>query len=268
MIRVKNMISKIAIYLVLGIFGVLWIMPITVAVKKSFNINGLGNYKYVLNYEKISYYSVILNSFFIAAMTAISVIIITTLAGYAFSKMTFRGSRLIYIMILACLAIPLASVIMPLFFTIKKLGILDTYSGVILPMTAFNAPMMLMITKNYFDTIPNELLESAEIDGCSTFQKYRLIMMPLAVPILANVGVLTFVYTWNDYLTPLLVIRDEGLYTVTLASQYFMETTYQSPENIAQIYAAMLLMTLPSVLVYLLSQRYLQTGITAGSVKG
>lgn len=263
-------IWKIAVpaYCVLTICLLIWIAPIWTAVSKSLSINGLGNYKYVLTHEKISYLKVVLNSFLIAVSTSLAVVIITTLAGFGFSKMHFRGRKVIYIMILACLAIPVAAVTMPLFFTVKNLKMLDTYRGVILPLLAFNAPMMLMIVKNYFDGIPNELLESARIDGCRSFQIYRIIMLPLSVPILANIAVLTFVYSWNDYLVPLLIIRDEAKYTVTLASQYFMETTYQSPENVAQLYAAMLLMTIPSVIVYLCSQKYLQSGITAGAVKG
>jgi len=86
--------------------------------------------------------------------------------------------------------------------------------------------------------------------------------------IIANVMVLTFIYSWNDYLIPLLVMRNEQNYTVTLAAQYFVSSTYQSPEDVARIYAVMLLLTLPSILVYLFSQKFLVVGIASGSVKG
>ncbi len=128
--------------------------------------------------------------------------------------------------------------------------------------------MMLLMTKNYFDSIPDELLESARIDGASSFGIWYEFMLPLGKPIIANVMVLTFIYTWNDYLVPLLVLRSEENYTVTLAAQYFMSSTYQSPEDVARIYAVMMLLTLPSILVYLFSQKFLVSGITAGSVKG
>jgi len=87
------------------------------------------------------------------------------------------------------------------------------------------------------------------------------------VPIIATVGVLTFVYCWNDYLIPLLMIRGEAMSTVTLASRYFMETTHQTPSDVARVYAALILMTIPSVVIYLFSQKYLQSGVTAGAVK-
>ena len=128
--------------------------------------------------------------------------------------------------------------------------------------------MMLLMLKNYFDTIPDELLESVRIDGGSSFCIWRQFMIPLSVPMIANVLVLTFIYSWNDYLVPLLVMRSEENYPVTLAAQYFMSSTYQSPIDVARIYAVMILLTLPSILIYLASQKFLVAGITSGSVKG
>ena len=255
----KKAKSNIFVYIVLALCAVIWLFPIIIAFVKSFNINGFGNYKYVLTYEKISYFRVIANSMIVAIVTAVTVALITTLAAFAFSKMKFRGNKIIYGAILACLAVPVAAVTSPLFDTIKHLGLLDSKLGVIVPLVAFNAPMMLLMIKNYFDTIP---------DGASTPRIWIEFMVPLSVPIIANVLVLTFIYAWNDYLVPLLVMRSEENYTVTLAAQYFMSSTYQSPEDVARIYAVMMLLTLPSILVYLFSQKFLVSGITAGSVKG
>lgn len=261
-------IRKIIFYIILILFAAIWIAPIATAFKKSLMLNGLKNYHYVLTYEKINYFTVVGNSLIVAISSAVLVGLITTLGGYAFSKMHFIGQKVIYLMILACLAVPIASVTMPLFVTIKKLHLIDTQLGLIIPLVAFNTPMMLMMIKNYFDGIPNELLESAQIDGASSFCIYRNVIIPLSGPILANVLVLTFIYTWNDYLIPLLVVRSDPNYTVTLAAQYFMSTVFQSPTDVARIYAAMLLLTIPSIIVYLFSQKYLQIGLTAGAIKG
>jgi raffinose/stachyose/melibiose transport system permease protein len=254
-------------YAAILIFLVLWIAPVYTAIIKSFSINGVANYLFVLTHPKVNYFRVVFNSVFIASCTALIIVLITTLASFAFSRMRFRLSKPLYYMILACLAIPVASVTSPLFFTINRMKLLDTYGGVILPLVAFNAPFMLMLVKNYFDGIPHELLEAAKIDGVSTFQVYRHIMLPLSIPIIATVAVLTFVYSWNDYLIPLLMMRSEEKYTVTLAARYFMETTHQSPADVARVYSALIMMTIPSVAVYLFSQKFLQTGITAGAIK-
>lgn len=258
----------LATYIVLILFAAVWVLPLIIAVTKSFTINGFGNYYYVLTYEKISYFRVIFNSLFIGCTSAITVTLITALAGFAFSKMHFPGQKIIFGAILACLAVPVAAVTSPLFSTIKRFGLIDNHFGVILPLVAFNAPMMLLMIKNYFDGIPDELIESARIDGASTFCIWRKFMIPLSVPMIANVLVLTFIYSWNDYLVPLLVMRSEKNYPVTLAAQYFMSSTYQSPVDVARIYAVMILLALPSILVYLASQKFLVAGITAGAVKG
>lgn len=255
-------------YVVLALCAVIWLYPIGVAVVKSFHLNGFDNYKYVLTYDKISYFRVVGNSMFIAVTSAIVVTLIVTLAAFAFSKMKFYGRKIIFGAILACLAVPVAAVTSPLFAAIKTLGFLDKHVGVIMPLIAFNAPMMLLMVKNYFDTIPDELLESARMDGASTLRIWYEFMIPLCVPIIANVLVLTFIYSWNDYLVPLLVMRSQDNYTVTLAAQFFMSSTYQSPTDVARIYAVMMLLTLPSIIVYLFSQKFLVSGITSGSVKG
>lgn len=264
----KNWKASAVCYFVLSLCAVIWLYPIGVAIIKSFHLNGFDNYKYVLTYDKISYFRVVGNSLFIAVTSALVVTLIVTLAAFAFSKMTFYGKKLIYGAILACLAVPVAAVTSPLFAAIKTLGFLDKHVGVIMPLIAFNAPMMLLMVKNYFDTVPDELLESARMDGASTLRIWYEFMIPLCVPIIANVLVLTFIYSWNDYLVPLLVMRDQNNYTVTLAAQYFMSSTYQSPTDVARIYAVMMLLTLPSIIVYLFSQKFLVSGITAGSVKG
>lgn len=264
----KRIRSTVGTYLILIFFAAIWILPLIIAITKSFTINGLGNYQYVLTYEKISYFRVIFNSMFIGITTSVTVTVITALAAFAFSKMHFPGGKVIYGAILACLAVPVAAVTSPLFSTIKHLGLIDKHFGVILPLVAFNAPMMLLMIKNYFDTIPDELIESARIDGANSFCIWRKFMVPLSVPMIANVLVLTFIYSWNDYLVPLLVMRSEENYPVTLAAQYFMSSTYQSPVDVARIYAVMILLALPSILVYLASQKFLVAGITAGAVKG
>lgn len=263
----QTFLHKILCYLALFLFALIWIAPIATAFDKSMMINGWQNYRYILTYEKINYFRVVGNSMTVAISSALIVGTITTLGGFAFSKLNFYGRKTIYMMILACLAVPVASVTMPLFVTIKALHLIDSRLGLIIPLVAFNAPMMLMMIKNYFDGIPNELLESAQIDGATPMHIYRSVMIPLSGPILANVLVLTFIYTWNDYLIPLLVVRTEPRYTVTLAAQYFMSTVFQSPTDVARIYAAMLLLSVPSIIIYLFSQKYLQTGITAGAIK-
>ncbi|OZG63050.1 sugar ABC transporter permease [Bifidobacterium lemurum] len=259
--------TTVIMYAVLAFFFIIWIFPIYTAITKSLQVGGWNSYLSVISNEDVHYFRVVFNSFFISVATAAIVVLITSLAGFAFAKMKFAGSRVLYVLLLACMAVPIASVTMPLFFTIKTFHLTNTYLGIIIPLVAFNALQMLLLWKNYFDGIPDEIIEAARVDGCSTLRIYGRILMPLSTPMIATTGVLTFVYSWNEYLIPLLLIRDESKYTVTLASTYFMETRSQTPEMVAQEYAALILMTIPSIIVYLISQKWLQAGITSGAVK-
>lgn len=260
--------ERFIIQLILILFFILWMYPITQSIIESLKIKGLDNYLAVLKYPKINYPRVLFNSFFIAISSSFVVTVIASLAAYAFSKMKFVFKNVLYYSLLACLAIPAAAVMTPMFFTAKALHMMNSYRSLILPLVAFNAPFMLMVLKNYFDSIPDTILEAASIDGSSTFRTYATIIMPLGLPAIVNVAVLTFIYSWNDFLIPLLFVRKEQMYTVTLATQFFTAAKNQTPEMVAQLYAALMLMTLPSILIYMFSQKYLQAGLTTGAIKG
>lgn len=261
-----RILARIVMYVTLTFLAVIWLYPIGVAIWKSVAVGGWGNYSVVLNHDTFNYWSAIGNSFLMAGVSAIVITTISALAGYAFSKMRFRGSEVIYRLLLACLAVPIAAVVTPLFFSINFLGLRDSYIGVILPMIAFNVLMMLLMMRNHFDTIPDELIEASTIDGCNSFTIWWRVLLPLTGPTAATVGVLSFVYCWNEYLLPTLLISDRDLFPVTQAIS-LLQFERMSQEQIAQLYAGLILMTVPSVIVYLISQRYLQAGVTAGAVK-
>jgi len=259
--------QKVVIQVILIFISVIWIVPLFTAVVESLKIGGFNNYLLVLNHPKISLPRVTYNSFFIATVSCLAVTFMVALAGYAFSKMQFKGKSIFYYSLLVCLAIPPAAILTPLLITTKVLGLMDTHIAVILPVVALQLPFMLMIVKNYFDTIPSPILEAARIDGCTSFKVFYMIIVPLAKPALINALVLTFISAWNEYLIPLLFIRKPAKYTVTLATTYFSGGMHQTPDLLAQQYAALILISLPSIVVYIFCQKYMQAGLTAGAVK-
>ena len=258
---------KLLIQAALGVLVVLWVAPLTIALVKSLDVNGLDNYVEVLNTPEISVVRVVLNSFFVAFVTAAILTVVVSLAAYAFSKMRFRFSNILYYLLLICLTIPFAAIIAPLFVTVRGLGVMNTYLALIIPMAAFQAPCLLLILKNYFDTVPNDVLEASTIDGASRLQTLYHVLLPLGRPAIVNIVVLSFISSWNEYFIPLMFARDTDMYTVTLATTFFTGTTFQTPEMVAQLYATLIMMTIPSILIYILAQRYLQEGLTAGAVK-
>ena len=266
MLKRKRLLAWVAMYATLVVLAALWMYPIIVAIVKSFSVGGIDNYAAVLDHPQFNYWSAIGNSFLMAGGSTLIIVAISVLGGYAFSRMTFRGSTFLYRALLACLAIPVASVVTPLFFTINSIGLRDNYLGVIIPLVSFNVLTMLLLMKNHFDGIPQELIEAATIDGAKPFGILWRIFLPLSGPVLANISVLSFVYTWNEYLLPNLLISSESKYPVTQAVA-LLQFERMSQEQIGQLYAGLILMTIPSVIVFLFSQRYLQSGLTAGAVK-
>lgn len=265
-VRRTHIGAAIAMYAALIAFAAIWLYPIVVAVQQSIVVGGWNNYAVVLNHPVFNYWQAIGNSFLMAGVSTIAIMVIASLAGYAFAKMRFRGKEWLYRLLLACLAIPVAAVVTPLFFTVNAVGLRDTYLGVIIPLTAFNVLVMLLIMRSHFESIPDELIEAATIDGCSTFAVWWRILLPLSGPALATIGVLSFVYCWNEYLLPNLLISSPEMFPVPRAIS-LLQYPRMSQEEISQLYAGLILMTIPSVLVYVVSQRYLQSGITAGAVK-
>lgn len=262
----RRLLARSAMYAVLVFLAALWLYPIGIAIYKSVQSGGWNNYAVVMNHPTFNYWHAIGNSFLMAGVSSLAIMVIASLAGYAFSKMRFRGREVIYRLLLACLAVPIAAVVTPLFFTINSMQLRDTYTGVIIPLVAFNVLTMLLLMRNHFDGIPDEIIEAATLDGCGSWSVWWRVLLPLSGPALATIGVLSFVYSWNEYLLPNLLLSSPELFPVTQAIS-LLQFDRMSQEQISQLYAGLILMTIPSVLVYLTSQRYLQSGITAGAVK-
>lgn len=258
--------ATVVMYTALIVLAVIWLYPIGIALYSSLSPGGWDNYQAVLNHETFDYWRAVGNSALIAGSSTLAILVISSLAGYAFAKMRFAGREWIYRLLLACLAIPVAAVVTPLFFTVKSMGLLNTIPGVVVPLTAFNVLIMLLIMRNHFEGLPDELLEAATLDGCGRFATWWRVLIPLSGSALATVGVLSFVYGWNEYLLPNLLLTSPDLFPIPKAIT-LLQYPRMSMEQIAQLYAGLILMTIPSVAVYIGCQRYLQTGITAGAVK-
>jgi raffinose/stachyose/melibiose transport system permease protein len=160
---------------------------------------------------------------------------------------------------------PAATAILPLFIKIRDLGLLNSYWGVILPQVAFSLAMAILLLRNAFKELPDELLDAALMDGCGYFRYFVYITLPLSGPILATVAVISFVASWNNFLLPLVVLNSESRYPWTLGLM-----AYQGQYSTSwQLVLAFITLTIaPAILMFLLAQRYIVAGLTAGAVKG
>lgn len=192
-------------------------------------------------------------------------IFLASLAAFALSRLRFPRQKELLLIIVLGTMIPVQVALGPIFHLILDLGLLNTYTGILLPYIAFGLPYHIFMLTNFFKTIPRELDEAALIDGCSRFGLYWRIIMPLSMPILATLFILDFVSTWNEFSIALVILQTSKMWTVPLGlmsfSGYF---TMDYPG----LNAAVLITIIPVIIVYLIFQRYFIAGLTAGAVKG
>jgi raffinose/stachyose/melibiose transport system permease protein len=178
--------------------------------------------------------------------------------------MKFAGRRLLFNAILVGLVLPVIALIVPLFILIARLQLFNNFIAVIVPLAAVLIPLTLLLTKNYLDGIPVEIIEAAKIDGASSFSTLFRIVIPLSRPITAVIIVWAFLNSWNEFFLPLLFLQDPDLQVITQVPTYFT-STYGS--DVPKIFAALVLISLPIVIAYLSMQRYFERGLSAGAIK-
>ena len=200
-------------------------------------------------------------SFFSVALT----LIVAAMAAFTFAHLKFFGSRMLLNYITAGLLFPAATAILPLFIKVRDLGLLDSYFGVILPQVAFSLAMSILLLRRFFKDLPEELMEAALVDGCSYMRFFWSITLPLSRPILATVATIVFVHSWNNYLLPLVMLNTDALYPWPLGVMVY-QGEYSSDWHL--ILAFITLTILPTILMFILAQKHIVAGLTAGAVKG
>ncbi|HHA4306485.1 TPA: carbohydrate ABC transporter permease [Enterococcus faecium] len=209
--------------------------------------------------EVISRFSVgtyLLNSIFYGLTFACGSIIVHSLAGFAFAKVNFSGKKIIFGALLALLIVPMETVLIPQFTIVNSLGLVNTRLAVILPAmaSAFN----IYLFRNFFIAIPEEIIESAKLDGANIVKIFFHIMLPMSKPAIATVGVLSFISSWNDYIWPLMVLTDSSKFSMQVAITTINTT---QPVYINQVMAVLTIATIPLIIVYIVAQKYILQGL-------
>ncbi len=211
------------------------------------------------------YWQLLGNSFAISTMTTILTLIVASMAAFVFAHLRFFGSRMLLNYFTMGLLFPAATAILPLFIKVRDLGLLDTYFGVVLPQVAFALAMSILLFRRFFRDLPTELLEAALVDGCSYPRFFRFVTLPLSRPILATVGTITFVHSWNAYLVPLVMLNSDAMYPWPLGIMVY-QGEYTADWHL--ILAFITLTILPTFLLFVFAQKHIVAGLTAGAVKG
>ncbi|HEY4644006.1 MAG TPA: carbohydrate ABC transporter permease [Bacteroidota bacterium] len=208
---------------------------------------------------------IILNSAVVAVSTTVLSLLIGSLAGYSLAALKIRGKQLTLGLILSISMFPPIATVSPLFIIIRALGLRDTYIALIVPYAAFALPLTIWIVTNFFKEIPADLQEASKIDGCTPFQTFFKVYLPLAAPGLVTAGILVFIFSWNEFLYALTFTTTERSQTIPVGIALF-PGLFEIPWG--DIAAATIIVTIPIVLVVFSFQRRIVSGLTAGSVKG
>jgi multiple sugar transport system permease protein len=204
-----------------------------------------------------------LNTFIVTTAIVVSNLLLCSLAAYGFARIRFWGKNIAYFFLLATLMIPIQVVIIPTFLIVKRMGLIDTLGALIVPNLA-NVFGIFLLTQ-FFRTLPIELEEAARIDGASRLKILFTIVLPLSLPALATVAVIQFLWTWNDFLWPLVTIYKESAFTIQLGLQSF-QGSHVNDTNL--LMAGNVMSMLPVLLLFIAAQRYFVRGIATQGLKG
>lgn len=222
--------------------------------------------KFTSNYRNlwktVPYNRYFVNSVFIATASTLLTLFFCSLGGYAFAKYQFRGQKILFGILLASMMVPFQVLLVPLFGLMYDIGWLNSYKAIIIPFSVGAFGVFLM--RQFIVTIPSELLDAARIDGCSEFGIYYRIVLPIIKPALGALTIYSFLGSWNGYLWPLIILRDEAKYTLPIGLANLVGTYRQ---DYGMLMAGTLLSLMPIVILFLAMQREFVQGITLGSVK-
>lgn len=202
------------------------------------------------------------NSFFIASSEMIAVCLVSATAGYVLAKKVFPGRRFIFIILIAAMMLPKQVILVPLFTMLADFGWIDTYRGLVLP--AIGWPFGVFLMKQFSQTIPTELLEAAEMDGSGELQTFYHIVLPMLKPALGALAIFTFILSWNDYFSQLVITRSTSMMTLPLGIAT-MQGEYKTDYGVMMAGAA--LASIPMIVIFTLFQKSFTQGITMGSIK-
>ncbi len=206
-----------------------------------------------------------LNSILVTVISVALILILASMAGYALSHLTFRGSRVMFLIILATMMVPFQVIMVPLIKVLSDMGLMDSYPGLIAAYVSQFLPFTVFFMTAFYTGIPKEITEAARVDGNSLWGVWRRIMLPLGRPALLSMGILNALFCWNDILIALLIMQSPSNRTVMVGVSALRG---QYPDNIPTYMAGVILVVLPLVIVYILFQRQITTGVTAGATKG
>ena len=262
----------LVVFVLVSVFPLLWVFKMSIVQKAEVTATpptilpqSFSGGSYSTIFSDASFQKALLNSVIIAGVTTIICLFFGAIAAYAIARLRFNFKNLVMTLILAISFFPAVAIIAPLFIQFRALGIINTYWSVIITDTVFALPLTIWILVSFFKELPPDLEEAAKIDGATTLQAFRKVIVPLAAPGVFTTAILTFIFAWNEFLFAATFLFDEAVQPVTVRIPNFA-TVYTV--NYGAQAAAAVVVTVPLVILVLIFQRRIVSGLTAGAVKG
>jgi N-acetylglucosamine transport system permease protein len=276
---IANTVVKILIYLFLGFWSVVVIFPMVWVVVSSFKTDQeiffspwlppaqLMWDNFVRAWSKANMGLYLFNSLVVILPSIFFTLLLSAMAGYVLARYTFPGNRAIFFSFMGGMLFPVTLALVPLFFLLDSLTILDTHIGLILVYVAYSLPFTVFFMTGFFKTQPSELIEAAIIDGASHYQAFFKIVVPLAQNGLVSMGIFNFLGQWNQYILPLVLLTSSTKYVLSQGLAFLAhQQRYQS--DWSGLFAAIVIVMVPTLIVYAIFQNQIQRGLTIGALKG
>ena len=225
----------------------------------------IDNYKAIL--DNGDFTRALINSFGISLIATVLSVILATLAAYAIARLEFKGKRLVLSLALAIAMFPVVSLVGPLFDMWSTFGLFNTWPGLIIPYMSFTLPLAIWTLSAFFREIPWEMEQAAQVDGATSWQAFRKVIVPLAAPGVFTAAILTFFFAWNEFVLAISLTSTTASRTVPAQMSFFVGPDPFNPPY-AQLATASVIVTLPVIIIVLLFQRKIVAGLTSGAVKG
>lgn len=272
----NSIIQLVCIIWALGqVFPLFWLFYSTFKTSSEIrnNILAFPTHLYLQNYNikliasgkdiRIDLY--LTNSIIITIVSLILLTAIALFAGYAIAKLEVPGKNIIIMLLITLLGVPMHSVVIPLYYFISKMNLLNNYFGLILPYVGFNLPFSILLLQTFFRQFPDELIDAAKIDGCSNSRTFLSIVLPISRGGISAVLIINFIGIWNEFLLALVIMKANHARTLPVGLMAFKEQYYT---DWGRLYAALMIAIIPPIIFYFVFHRNILKGLTSGAIKG
>jgi raffinose/stachyose/melibiose transport system permease protein len=259
------------LYALTALYPPIWMFYNSIKTQKEFalNIFSFPMHPHFSNYIKIferaTIFRAMFNSIFASTFAIVFIVALSFIVGYVFARYTFKGRRFLYFFFMFGLLVPVHALLIPVFIQFKTIGMLNNQFTIIPPLVVFNMPIAIFLVEGFVTSIPESIEESAFIDGSNHMNTLLRIVFPICSPIISTVVIMSFLTTWNEFGFPLVLIRDPKLRTIPLWLRTF---SGQYEADYTGLMSAMLLASIPAILLYVFFHERIMRGMSAGAIKG